>query len=89
MTSATLRGNSAIVRPYGSVGIRGTHERQSLLDGTDARLMEMLVRAGSIAEPGIIGNIEQPAGRLLSIPDCVGEYDLVADQCDERWDIRR
>ena len=43
--------------------IGGADERQALLDGAHAGLMEVLARAGRVAEPAIVGDIDQQPGR--------------------------
>src|SRR5207248_2985021 len=39
-------------------GIGRAHERQPLLDGAQSRLGEMLARSGRVAEPGVVGDVQ-------------------------------
>jgi hypothetical protein len=43
-------------------GIGRAHQRQAHLDGADAGLRQMLVRAGDAAEPGVVGHLQDPVG---------------------------
>src|SRR5438045_7684631 len=59
-------------------GIGGAHQRQSFLDGADARLLQVLVGARALAEPSVIGEIEEPASPLAARYRIAGKHDLVA-----------
>ena len=51
--------------------------------------MEMLVRAGAVAEPCIICQVQHPPWRGAALPYSAGENDFVANKRDKRWNIGR
>ena len=61
-------------------GIGGADDRQALLDGADSRLMKVLIGTRAGSEPGVVGDVEQPARPAPLLGDIVGKDDLVADQ---------
>ena len=64
----------------GNAVVGGTHERDPLLDGPHARLMQVLARPGCIAEPAVVGDVEQQPRPLGAGHDRAGEDRLVADE---------
>ena len=69
-------------RRNASVG--GADHRQALLDGAQPRLRQMLIGASCLAEPAVIGKIEQQAGaprvmRALRGGGLFGKNRLIAD----------
>src|SRR4029079_3210506 len=61
------------------------HQRQSLLDGPQPGLGQMLPRPWRVAKPRIVGEIEQPAGPVVRLDRSAGKDDLVTDQRANRW----
>ena len=61
------RGNDAPIRidDRRDAGIGGAHDRQTLLDGAEFRLVKMLIGPGAGAEPGIIGQVQKPPGPVF------------------------
>src|SRR5439155_8646537 len=64
-------------------GIGGAHQRQTLLDRAYARLLQVLVWPGAVAEPAVIGEIDEPARPLARRHRLAGQHDLVADKRQE------
>ena len=78
---ADLGENAAIrIDLRRDAGIGATDERQSLLDGAHARLMEVLVGPRAATEPRIVGEVKQPAWPLGPARDLIGKDDFVADE---------
>src|SRR5271165_1648880 len=46
--------------------------------------MQVLVGTGRVAEPGIVGDVNEPSGTLPFIGNPSGKDDLVADEREER-----
>ena len=64
----------------GNAGIGGAHQRQAFLDHPQPRLPEMLVGAGTDAEPAVVGEIEHPAGPVVARHRLAREDHLITDQ---------
>src|SRR3990170_1932037 len=81
LAEADLGENSSVrIDHRRDAGIGSAGDRQALFDGADLSLMKMLVGAGARSEPGIVGDVEQPARPRRFLGDLVGEDDLIADQ---------
>ena len=68
----------------GDAGVCCPYQREPLLDGTQTRLLEVLVRAAAEPEPAVIGQVEQPARALARHSDFVREDDFIAKQRESR-----
>jgi hypothetical protein len=78
--SLPTRPSSLSRRAARDAGIGCAHQRQALLDGAQARLLQMLVGTAADSEPAVIGQIEQPARSLAACRRFLGKDHLVAKQ---------
>ena len=66
----TVDDTAIAVDRCGNAVVRSAHERQARLDGAELRLPEMLIGSGRVAEPGIVGDVdEQPRIRARRARD--------------------
>src|SRR5690348_14436167 len=63
--------------------IRDAYQRETFLDGARPGDREVLIRAGSVPVPGIVGNVQDPSRPVALIDHCAREYDLVTDERGE------
>ena len=69
--------------------IGGANQRQSQFDGADLGLAEMLIGARRVAEPGIVGDVDDEIGApRLPVP-LSRKDDLVADERQRRGAVRQ
>ena len=73
----------------GDAVVGGAHQRQAILDRSHPGHRQMLVGAGAAAEPGVVGDVEDPV-RMRSGRDRPARKDrLVADERAEGRDARQ
>ena len=60
--------------------VRGPNHRKPLLDAAHPRLCEMLVGTGGLAEPAIVGDVDENTRPVLRIDEIMREDRLVADK---------
>src|SRR5262249_25482900 len=58
----------------------GTHQREPLLHGPHARLVQMLAWTGGVAEPAVVGDVEQQPRSLAALHYSRGKDGLVTDE---------
>src|SRR6185295_5439893 len=73
----------------GDPRVRGAYDRQTLLDGTQSRADEVLIRPGADAVPAVIGDVEQPLRAVASVDDVAREYRFITDQRPDRRQPRQ
>ena len=72
------------VHRAGDAGVGDAHDRQPGLDGAHPCDLEMLVRACGLAEPGVVGEVQQPFRARIGRHRLAREDRLEADQRAER-----
>src|SRR6185312_13647598 len=65
---------------FGDAGIGDANQRQTLLDGAQARVVGVLGEADRAIEPGIVGDIEDIGGLIDIAAEIARKHGLVADE---------
>ncbi len=73
----------ARVEGGGDAGVGGADQRQALLHRAEAGGRQMLPRAGGVAEPGIVGDVDQPVGPVRLV------HQLRRDRSPRSRSVRR
>ena len=63
----------------GDAGVGRADHRQTLLNRPEARVLQMLARSGAVAEPRIIGDIQEPSWPGAAVDDGADEHGAGAD----------
>src|SRR5690606_10442876 len=60
-------------------------KRQAFLHSPDTRLVKMLVRAGRLTEPAVVGDVDEGARPLARLDDSARKDRFIADKSAHRW----